>query len=58
MIHRLTDILKDKFGLNEDYLTEAQQVRSETGHHIGQILVDQKNLKHPIWNAGLVETPI
>jgi general secretion pathway protein E len=44
MIHRLTDILKDRFGLNEDYLTEAQQVRSETGHHIGQILVDQKNL--------------
>ena len=44
MIHRLTDILKDRFGLNEDYLTEAQQVRSVTGHHIGQILVDQKNL--------------
>jgi general secretion pathway protein E len=44
MMHRLTDILKDKFGLNEDHLTEAQQVRSETGHHIGQILVDQKNL--------------
>jgi general secretion pathway protein E len=44
MIHRLTDILKDRFGLNQDHLTEAQQVRSETGHHIGQILVDQKNL--------------
>ncbi len=44
MIHRLTDILKDRFGLNPDHLTEAQQVRSETGHHIGQILVDQKNL--------------
>ncbi len=44
MINRLTDILKERFGLNEDYLTEAQQVRSETGHHIGQILVDQKNL--------------
>ena len=44
MIQRLTEILKDKFGLNEDYLTEAQQVRSETGHHIGQVLVDQKNL--------------
>ena len=44
MIQRLTDILKHKFGLNEDYLTEAQQVRSETGHHIGQVLVDQKNL--------------
>jgi general secretion pathway protein E len=44
MIHRLTDILKDRFGLNEDYLTEAQQVRSETGHQIGQILLDQKNL--------------
>ena len=44
MIHRLTDILKDRFGLNEDHLTEAQQVHSETGHHIGHILVDQKNL--------------
>ena len=44
MIHRLTDILKDRFGLNQDHLTEAQQVHSETGHHIGQILVDQKNL--------------
>ncbi len=44
MIHRLADILKDKFGLNEGHLTEAQQVHSETGHHIGHILVDQKNL--------------
>jgi len=44
MIQRLTDILKHKFGFNEDYLTEAQQVRSETGHHIGQVLLDQKNL--------------
>lgn len=44
MIHRLTDILKDRFGLNDGRLTEAQQVRSETGHHIGQILIDQKNL--------------
>jgi general secretion pathway protein E len=44
MIHRLTDILKNRFGLNEEHLTEARQVRSETGHHIGQILVDQKNL--------------
>ena len=44
MIHRLTDILKNRFGLNEEHLTEAQQARSETGHPIGQILVDQKNL--------------
>jgi general secretion pathway protein E len=44
MIHRLTDILKDRFGLNEDHLNEAQKLRSETGHHIGHILVDQKNL--------------
>ncbi len=44
MIHRLTDILKDKFGLNEDHLAEAQRVRSETGNSIGQILIDQKNL--------------
>jgi hypothetical protein len=44
MIHRLADILKDKFGLNEDHLAEAQRVRSETGNSIGQILIDQKNL--------------
>ena len=44
MIHRLADILKDKFGLNEDHLAEAQRVRSETGNPIGQILIDQKNL--------------
>ncbi|MEJ2098342.1 MAG: type II secretion system ATPase GspE [Desulfobacterales bacterium] len=36
--------MKNRFGLNEEHLTEAQQVRSETGHPIGQILVDQKNL--------------
>jgi general secretion pathway protein E len=44
MIHRLADILKDKFGLDEDHLAEAQRVRSETGNPIGQILIDQKNL--------------
>ncbi len=44
MIHRLADILKDKFGFNEDHLAEAQQVRTETGNSIGQILIDQKNL--------------
>ena len=44
MIHRLTDILKDKFGLDEDHLAEAQRVRSATGNAIGQILIDQKNL--------------
>ncbi len=44
MIHRLADILKDKFGLNEDHLAEAQRVRGETGNSIGQILIDQKNL--------------
>jgi len=36
--------LKDKFGLNEDHLAEAQRVRGETGNSIGQILIDQKNL--------------
>ena len=44
MIQRLTDILKEKFGLNEEHLSEAQRVRTETGGVIGQILVDQKNL--------------
>ena len=44
MIQRLADILKDKFGLNEDHLAEAQRVRGETGNSIGQILIDQKNL--------------
>ena len=44
MIHRLADILKDKFGLNEDHLAEAQRLRGETGNSIGQILIDQKNL--------------
>ena len=44
MIHRLADILKDKFGFNEDHLAEAQRVRTETGNSIGQILIDQKNL--------------
>ena len=44
MIHRLADILKNKFGLNEDHLAEAQRVRGETGNSIGQILIDQKNL--------------
>jgi general secretion pathway protein E len=44
MIHRLADILKDKFGLGEDHLTEARRVRNETGNSIGQILIDQKNL--------------
>ncbi|MDH4009522.1 MAG: type II secretion system protein GspE, partial [Desulfobacterales bacterium] len=36
--------MKDKFGLDEDHLAEAQRVRSETGNPIGQILIDQKNL--------------
>ena len=44
MITRLTDILKDKFGLHDDHLTEAQGVRTETGNPIGQILIDQKKL--------------
>ena len=44
MIHRLTDILKDKFGLDQEHLSEAERVRTETGGTIGQILVDQKNL--------------
>jgi general secretion pathway protein E len=44
MIQRLTDILKDQFGLNDEHLSEAQRVRTETGGAIGQILVDQKNL--------------
>ncbi len=44
MIHRLTDILKDKFGLHEDHLAEAQQMRTESGDPIGQILIDQKKL--------------
>jgi general secretion pathway protein E len=44
MIHRLTDILKNKFGLNEDHLAQARKVRSETGNPIGQILIEQKNL--------------
>jgi general secretion pathway protein E len=44
MIQRLTEILKDKFGLNDEHLSEAQRVRTETGAAIGQILVDQKNL--------------
>ncbi|MGD9411553.1 MAG: hypothetical protein PVJ54_06815 [Desulfobacterales bacterium] len=44
MINRLADILKNKFGLNEEYLVAAQQVKTETGGNIGQILIDQKNL--------------
>ncbi|MEJ2222791.1 MAG: type II secretion system ATPase GspE, partial [Desulfobacterales bacterium] len=40
----MTDILKDKFGLNEDHLAQARKVRSETGNPIGQILIEQKNL--------------
>ena len=44
MIHRLSDIWKDKFGLSEDHLAEAQRVRTETGNPIGQVLIDQKNL--------------
>ena len=44
MIQRLTDILKDRFGLNDEHLSEAERVRTETGGAIGQILVDQKNL--------------
>jgi hypothetical protein len=39
MIHRLADILKDKFGLDEDHLVEAQRVRSETGNPIGNALL-------------------
>jgi len=44
MIQRLTEILKDKFGVDEAHLSEAERVRNETGGAIGQILVDQKNL--------------
>jgi type II secretory ATPase GspE/PulE/Tfp pilus assembly ATPase PilB-like protein len=44
MIQRLTEILKDKFGIIDAHLSEAQRVRTETGGAIGQILVDQKNL--------------
>ncbi len=44
MIHRLTDILKDKFGLDQERLSEAERVKTESGGTIGQILVDQKNL--------------
>ncbi|MGD9056738.1 MAG: type II secretion system ATPase GspE [Desulfobacterales bacterium] len=44
MISRLTDILKDKFGLDEEHLAEAQRLHTESGEHIGQILIDQKNL--------------
>ncbi|MGD8725462.1 MAG: type II secretion system protein GspE, partial [Desulfobacterales bacterium] len=44
MIARLTDILKDKFGLEEEQLAEAQRLHTESGEQIGQILVDQKNL--------------
>ncbi len=44
MIQRLTDILKDRFGLDDEHLSEAERVRTETGGAIGQILVDQKNL--------------
>ena len=44
MVHRLTDILKDKFGLDQEHLSDAERVRTETGGSIGQILVDQKNL--------------
>ena len=44
MIQRLTEILKDRFGLNDAHLSEAERVRTETGGAIGQILVDQKNL--------------
>lgn len=44
MIQRLTEILKDRFGLNDEHLSEAERVRTETGGAIGQILVDQKNL--------------
>ena len=44
MISRLTDILKDKFGLNKEHLAEARRLHTESGEHIGQILIDQKNL--------------
>jgi len=44
MIQRLEDILKDRFGLNEEHLTAAHQIKTETQGNIGQILVDQKNL--------------
>jgi len=44
MMQRLTEILKDRFGLNDEHLSEAERVRTETGGAIGQILVDQKNL--------------
>ena len=38
MIQRLTEILKDRFGLNDEHLSEAERVRTETGGAIGQIL--------------------
>ncbi|MGD8882542.1 MAG: type II secretion system ATPase GspE [Desulfobacterales bacterium] len=44
MIQRLTEILKDRFGLNDEQMSEAERVRTETGGTIGRILVDQKNL--------------
>jgi len=44
MIARLTDILKDKFGLDEEHLSEARRLHTESGDNLGQILIDQKNL--------------
>jgi general secretion pathway protein E len=43
-MNQLSQILMENYGLSEDNLTEAQQIKAEKGGSMGQILVDQKHL--------------
>jgi general secretion pathway protein E len=43
-MNQLSQILIENFGLSEDNLAEARQIKAEKGGSIGQILVDQKQL--------------
>ena len=49
MISRLTDILKNKFGLDEENLDEAQRLRTESGEHLGQILIKKIYQRISYW---------
>ncbi|MGD8770605.1 MAG: type II secretion system protein GspE, partial [Desulfobacterales bacterium] len=44
MQKRLTQILKETFGVSEEDLKEAQKIKSEKGDPLGEILVAKKTI--------------
>ena len=43
-MNQLSQILTEHYGLSEDSLNEARQIKADKGGSLGQILVDQKHL--------------